>query len=149
MLFQAFKIKSKLLNSRNNCFSDKSLFAICDSSKNSLEDLTIRNGHRLSDSGLGFSISILKNLRRLDLSFCRQITDACLLQIFSSDSICSTLTTLNVRFLNNITLRGLKPALVRTKALRRLEMSACLQVELTPALYLMTVRKQPIVSLSI
>lgn len=84
MMFQAFKIKSKKLNSRNNCFSDKSLLSICQSSQHSLQELTIRNGHCLSEQGLSQSISLLNSLLRLDLSFCRQVTDNCLVEIFTS-----------------------------------------------------------------
>ena len=149
MLFQSFKIKSKLLNSRNNCFSDGSLFTICSLSKYSLEELTIRNCHKLSEIGLSSSLSMLTSLKRLDLSFCRQIRDECLIAIFESEVICSKLECLSIRFLHQLTLKGIKPALIKAQALRRLEMSACRQVDLTLCLYIIAKRKNPITTLAL
>lgn len=92
---------------------------------------------------------MLANLLRLDLSFCRQVSDSCLVEIFRSESICRSLEYLNIRFLNNITDRGVKPVIVRGRSLRRLDISACLGVELTPCLYLLTQRANPVTVLSL
>ena len=43
---------------------------------------------------------MLTGLKRLDLSFCRQISDDCLVAIFQSAAICERLECLSIRFLH-------------------------------------------------
>lgn len=102
-LFHSFKLRSMELNSRNNCFSDGSLAAIVRASKFSLEELVIRNGHKLSFRGLE-TIGSLTRLRKLDLSYCRQISDEVFVGLFESNQICATLESLSVRFLQRISI---------------------------------------------
>lgn len=70
-----FKLKSKSIKSPDNFISDKSLLKICKKSKESLEELCIRNGDRLSKDNLVKSIQTLTKLQKLDLSYAKQMDD--------------------------------------------------------------------------
>ena len=61
-LFKVFKIKAKSIKSKDNHLSDSSLVKICQTSKESMEELSIRNGERLSKASLIENIKVLKNL---------------------------------------------------------------------------------------
>jgi hypothetical protein len=70
-LFSVFKLKTRVMNCKSNFFSDESLEKVAQSSYRSLNHLVVRNAFKLTEPRLTRSLSILQNLKTLDLSFCR------------------------------------------------------------------------------
>lgn len=113
-LFKVFKIKSKSISSQDNFISDSSLQNLCYGSKDSLEEICIRNAHKLSNPNLINCLTAIQSLQKLDLSYCKQIDDEVI------TSICSKLTnlvSLSVRFLDLLTSESLNQIFVNLKNL--------------------------------
>ncbi len=126
-LFQTFKIKTQAINSRYNFMSNTSLKNLCERSYASLQDLCIRNAQCLTNEVIVKSLSQMKNLQKLDLSYCKQIDDT------TVTTLCVELPQLkniSLRFLNLITGESLKAVLENLKGLEGLDISGCFSIDL-------------------
>lgn len=129
-LFQTFKIKALGITSTHNLLSDKSLTKICVKSRDSLEDLTIRNCVHLTNTCLSLNIGYVKRLIRLDLSYSKQIDDTVVnviaLELRNLKKLC-------LRFLALLTANSIAKILEFSK-LEGLDLSGCFNVNLDLAL---------------
>lgn len=126
-LYQTFKIKALGVGSNHNFLSDKSLTKICQRSKNSLEDLALKNAVYLTNSCLVENLSSLQRLIRLDLSYTKQIDDS-VIKIVAVQF--RNLKKLSLRFLNEITSESVSLVLEHQKLLEGLDLSGCFKINL-------------------
>lgn len=132
-LLKIFKIKSRSINSPDNFISDSSLFKICRKSKESLEELCIRNGDRLSKENLIKSIQILNKLQKLDLSYTRQVDDSAINELYLQRK---PITSLTMRMLKNLTSVGLRQILLNCPNLEGLDISGCVKMDLLELIHI-------------
>jgi hypothetical protein len=126
-LLKTFKIKTKAINSQYNFISDSSLIKLCDRSRYSLEEVCIRNGTYLSNQTLSDSLVILQNLQKLDLSYCRQVTDDVVIRVATE---LSSLKNIGLRFLNLISGEAIKQIFDSCRNLEGIDFSGCFSVDL-------------------
>lgn len=127
-LLQSFKIKTRTINSQHNFISDQSLFKLCSKSCKSLEDVCLRNGAFLSNEVILNSLVQLKQLQRLDLSYCRQIQD---FVIISTVIELTNLKNLSLRFLTLLTGEAFRAIMKNLKSLQGLDISGCFGIDLS------------------
>jgi len=92
-----------------------------------MQDFCIRNGQYLSNETLTVSLSMLKSLIKLDLSYCKQIDDKVVLALCSEMKL---IKNLSLRFLNLLTGDSLKGVLENFKGLEGLDISGCFGMDL-------------------
>lgn len=114
------------INSTHNFFSDKSFSKICVKSRDSLEDLAIKNCIHLSNTCLSDNLGSVKRLIRLDLSYSKQIDDT-VLNVIAIEL--RNLKKLCLRFLTLITATSVGKVLEYSK-LEGLDISGCFNVNL-------------------
>ncbi len=106
--------------------SDKSFTKICVKSRDSLEDLAIKNCIHLTNSCLSDNIGHLKRLIRLDLSYSKQIDDTVVnviaLELRNLKKLC-------LRFLSQVTALSISKVLEFSN-LEGLDLSGCFNVNL-------------------
>ena len=95
-------------------------------SRDSLEDLAIKNCIHLTNSCLGDNLACVKRLIRLDLSYSKQIDDS-VLNVIAMEL--RNLKKLCLRFLTLITAASISKVLEQSK-LEGLDISGCFNVNL-------------------
>ena len=92
-----------------------------------MQDFCIRNGQYLSNESLTQSLSLMRNLQKLDLSYCKQIDDKVMLTVCSE---MKQVKNLAIRFLNLLTGDTLKAIIDNFKGLEGLDISGCFGMDL-------------------
>jgi len=87
----------------------------------------IRNGSYLSNQALSDSLVILKNLQKLDLSYCRQVNDAVVIKAATE---LPSLKNIGLRFLSLLTGESIRQIFDSCKNLEGLDISGCFSVDL-------------------
>lgn len=130
-LFKSFKLKAQQLHTKSNLLSDESLLKMCESSAKSLETLIIRSSHYLSTQGLLKSISYLKSLKHLDISYTHNISDYFVVGFAANTDLTSSLESISLRLLRGITSSSVITLIRKASRLRSLDISGCKQLENT------------------
>jgi hypothetical protein len=92
-----------------------------------MQDFCIRNGQYLSNESLTMSLSMLKGLVKLDLSYCKQIDDKVVLALCSEMKL---IKNLSLRFLNLLSGESLKAVVENFKEIEGLDISGCFGMDL-------------------
>jgi hypothetical protein len=102
---------------------------MCESSAKSLETLIIRSSHYLSSQGLLKSLSYLKSLKHLDISYTHNISDSVIVGIAANTDLTGSLESVSIRLLRGITSGSIITLIKRASRLRSLDISGCKQLE--------------------
>ena len=133
-LLETFKIKPKRDCHINNFISNESLIGICQSSKYTLKDLSLRGCYKLTNRAGLSGISMCSFLERLELSFNSNIDDESITKISEN---CTNLKALNLSNLKSITGKSIKSICLNLKQLEGLDLSEDVNVSGDNLYYLM------------
>jgi len=100
---------------------------VCQRSRDSLEDFTVRNATNLTNSCFSENLGILKRLIRLDLSYSKQVDDTVIKTIAVE---LRNLKKLCLRFLSLITHESVNYIMDNLKLLEGLDLSGCFGINL-------------------
>jgi hypothetical protein len=123
-LLESFKIKPKKDFHINNFISNESLLSICQSSKYTLKDLSLRGCYKLTNR-VGLGISMCQFLERLELSFNNNIDDETIVKIAEN---CRNLKVLNLANMKTITGKSVISICNNLKQLEGLDLSEAVNV---------------------
>lgn len=130
-LFKSFKLKTNVLNSQDNFFSDSSLQTLCQTSRSSLEELTLRNVQNVTASTLATALASFSNLKKLDLSYNDAlVTDSFVQTVFGAESACRfmKMKSLSLRFNTKLSEKSIKEIVANLPNLENLDVSGCMKI---------------------
>jgi hypothetical protein len=119
-LLDSFKIKPKRDCHINNFISNESLIGICQSSKYTLKDLSLRGCYKLTNRAGLSGISLCSFLEKLELSINNNIDDEAVIKIAEN---CTNLKVLNISNLKSITGKAVKSICLNLRQLEALDLS--------------------------